>query len=63
MCGICGIVGFEDKQLLRRMNLLLKHRGPDDSAYYNDKQCSLGMQRLAIIDLKKKIYPITNVKH
>jgi asparagine synthase (glutamine-hydrolysing) len=60
MCGICGFTGTENTLLLRRMNKLLNHRGPDDTAYYADKKCSLGMKRLSIIDLKKNIYPITN---
>ena len=32
----------------------LKHRGPDDSGYYIDKNLSLGFRRLSIIDLSKK---------
>jgi asparagine synthase (glutamine-hydrolysing) len=38
----------------------LKHRGPDDEAYFADKRMSLGMTRLAILDLRQGLYPVTN---
>ena len=59
---MCGIFGFnwEDSKLLKAMNDVLIHRGPDDAAFYTGKNISLGMRRLAIIDLKKGIYPIKN---
>ncbi len=59
MCGICGI-NWEDQQLVKQMTDSLVHRGPDEAAYYTDKGISLGMRRLAIIDLKKGLYPVTN---
>jgi len=36
---MCGIVGFnwDDKALLKKMMSSVKHRGPDDSGYYIDK--------------------------
>jgi len=54
MCGIFGIIGLEDKNLLKRMGDVIKHRGPDDSGYYSDKGVSLGHRRLSIIDLSAK---------
>ena len=59
---MCGIVGFnwEDKALARRMADVIKHRGPDDAAYFTDSGVSFGMRRLSIIDLTKGIYPLTN---
>ena len=53
---MCGIVGFnwDDKALLKKMMSSVKHRGPDDSGYYIDKNISLGHQRLSIIDLSSK---------
>lgn len=59
---MCGIFGFNwsDKTLLKKMNSVLTHRGPDDAAFYEDKNISLGMRRLSIIDLKKGIYPVKN---
>ncbi|MEK6964464.1 MAG: asparagine synthase (glutamine-hydrolyzing) [Nanoarchaeota archaeon] len=59
---MCGILGFnwEDKRLARKMADSIEHRGPDDRAHYSDKGITLAMNRLAIIDLKKGLYPITN---
>jgi asparagine synthase (glutamine-hydrolysing) len=67
MCGIAGIVSFRGNlkqplamQLVRKMCSLLKHRGPDDDAFYSDGNVSIGMTRLAILDLRKGLYPLTN---
>ncbi len=51
MCGIAGIAGFEDEDLLRRMTARLCHRGPDGEGFHFEKEASLGHRRLAIIDL------------
>lgn len=56
MCGIAGICGqhqvtSEDKALMRRMNTILAHRGPDDEGVFEGDACVLGHRRLAIIDL------------
>lgn len=51
MCGICGIWGLPDPIRTNKMVAALRHRGPDDSGTFNDEQISLGMARLAIIDL------------
>jgi len=59
MCGINGF-NFNDKPLLRKMNNVLTHRGPDDSGVYTDKNVSLGQMRLSIIDLTKGLYPVHN---
>ncbi len=53
MCGIFGF-NFDDKELLRRMGSVLKHRGPDGSGYYSDMKISLGHRRLKIIDLSER---------
>ena len=60
MCGICGFNG-EDKSLLRQMNTLLTHRGPDGEGFYSDGKVSLGHRRLSIIDLSPAgKQPMTN---
>jgi len=59
MCGICGF-NFEDKNLLKRMCSIIKHRGPDDEGYYTDSNVSIGMKRLAIIDLNTGTQPQHN---
>lgn len=52
MCGITGIAGFEDKNLVKRMAGVLVHRGPDDHGYFSDANVCLGHRRLSIIDIK-----------
>lgn len=53
MCGIVGYYGSFNRELLKRMNDLLSHRGPDGSGiYYSDAApVGLGHRRLSIIDL------------
>jgi len=53
---MCGINGFSwgDGDLVREMNVTIRHRGPDDEGVYVDDNVSLGHVRLAIIDLSPK---------
>jgi asparagine synthase (glutamine-hydrolysing) len=56
MCGITGKLHFDsarpvDETLIRRMNSVLTHRGPDDEGVWTDGPIGLGQCRLAIIDL------------
>jgi asparagine synthase (glutamine-hydrolysing) len=52
MCGIAGVVGLrEPEQILRRMVKQIHHRGPDDKGVYSEEELSIGMTRLAILDL------------
>ena len=60
MCGICGIYGLSDKELLKRMTNIMVHRGPDDQGFFLDKDIMLGQRRLSIIDLKTGKQPIYN---
>ncbi|MBW1852837.1 MAG: asparagine synthetase B, partial [Deltaproteobacteria bacterium] len=65
MCGICGIINLTegpppDLDLLTRMMGRLRHRGPDSSGYYRDKQVALGHTRLSIIDLETGAQPLSN---
>lgn len=60
MCGIAGFTGHGDSSVIKKMTDSLIHRGPDDDAYFQDAFCSLGMRRLAIIDLTPAIYPLLN---
>lgn len=57
MCGICGILGLEDKEkatgCLSRMNNAIAHRGPDDEGTFIENGIALGHRRLSIIDLSK----------
>ncbi|MEK6909899.1 MAG: asparagine synthase (glutamine-hydrolyzing), partial [Candidatus Aenigmatarchaeota archaeon] len=60
MCGIVGIVGEENRGLIQKMCDVIKHRGPDDSGFYIDKDLSLGVRRLSIIDVSGGKQPIHN---
>ena len=54
MCGITGIVDFENhppEQILERMTKALTHRGPDAGGLCKFRDCALGHRRLSIIDL------------
>lgn len=55
MCGINGIYNIRKLdspgELIKKMNLASKHRGPDYTGIYQDNDVVLGHNRLAIIDL------------
>src|SRR3989344_183913 len=60
MCGINGILGFNDKSLVRKMTEALKHRGPNSEGYFSDRNVELGHKRLSIIDLSGGKQPMHN---
>ncbi|MDA2923434.1 asparagine synthase (glutamine-hydrolyzing) [Acidobacteria bacterium AH-259-L09] len=62
MCGIGGIFGEQNRALVERMNEHLSHRGPDDEGVHCAEGATLGMRRLAIIDLFTGHQPIGNEK-
>lgn len=55
MCGICGIIRFDNKVVqeapIYRMMKTMKHRGPDDEGIFIENDIGLGFVRLSIIDL------------
>ena len=53
MCGIYGMVTSNQykKELLKKMESLQIHRGPDGEGHYIDESVALGMRRLSIIDV------------
>jgi asparagine synthase (glutamine-hydrolysing) len=55
MCGICGIIRFDNKPVqeapIRRMMQIMKHRGPDDEGIFIENNVGLGFVRLSILDL------------
>ncbi len=59
MCGIAGIAGRSDGELLRRMTDLLAHRGPDAEGFHLEEAISLGHRRLSIIDLSSGQQPMS----
>lgn len=62
MCGFSGFFSksIKDKNIIREMNAMIEHRGPDSEGYYFDKGINFGFRRLSIIDLKEGSQPILN---
>lgn len=65
MCGITGIYHFDkgkpvDKNLLKKMTDIIRHRGPDAEGYYVKNNVALGHRRLSIIDLCTGNQPMYN---
>jgi asparagine synthase (glutamine-hydrolysing) len=58
MCGICGFSGTPDGDALRSMANAIAHRGPDNSGYWDAPDISLGIRRLAIVDLETGQQPV-----
>ena len=59
MCGITGRLNYQpdrpaSAELIRRMNHVLRHRGPDDEGVFIRNNVGLGQQRLAIIDTSER---------
>jgi asparagine synthase (glutamine-hydrolysing) len=69
VCGICGAVDLEApvrRDVVERMALALRHRGPDDDGYYfhtpdgGGPAVGLGFRRLSIIDVVGGAQPMQN---
>ena len=55
MCGLAGMLRIDghpaDRETVRRMTEMIRHRGPDDSGEYFSGPVGLGFRRLSILDL------------
>jgi asparagine synthase (glutamine-hydrolysing) len=65
MCGIAGIMDLRgrrelEESLVRRMNRVQAHRGPDEEGVHLEPGIALGHQRLSIIDLSTGQQPLFN---
>ena len=64
MCRIAGIFSLgpyrPERDIIQRMNDVMKHRGPDDSGIMEDGQVVIGHVRLSIIDLEGSKQPLSN---
>ena len=68
MCGIAGFADITarartldgDRQRVKAMCDVMRHRGPDDDGFYVEPGVALGMRRLSIIDLAGGHQPIHN---
>ena len=65
MCGICGVI-FKEKskkvpeKWLMDMTSTMKHRGPDGSGIFVERNVGLGHRRLSIIDLDTGQQPMSD---
>jgi asparagine synthase (glutamine-hydrolysing) len=63
VCGIAGILSSDgpvDPAAVERMCSAMEHRGPDSRGKFDGPGVSLGVQRLAVIDLESGDQPIAN---
>jgi asparagine synthase (glutamine-hydrolysing) len=64
MCGIAGIIRFDDQPVSRdeisRMTCAIAHRGPDGEGLHLKHNLALGHRRLSIIDLAGSAQPMCN---
>ena len=62
MCGIVGLINYNNKELLMRMNQAQTHRGPDFEGHFwdGDNLIGLAMRRLSIVDIGNGKQPMTN---
>ena len=65
MCSICGIVDFygngNNLPAVEKMNKTMKHRGPDESDLFSDRNAVFGHNRLSVVDLKNGHQPMSVV--
>src|SRR4029079_18369332 len=60
MCGIFGFSGPPEPALLAAMARRLRHRGPDEEGMWSGERLSLGVTRLAIVDVDPAQQPLCN---
>jgi asparagine synthase (glutamine-hydrolysing) len=60
MCGIAGVFGRPDEDVVRRMLAAIRHRGPDDEHVVSGERFAIGTRRLSIIDVEGGRQPLTN---
>lgn len=65
MCGVNGFLSFSGKHsreyrhdIVHGMNQKILYRGPDSEGFFDGHWLTMGMRRLAIIDLKKGDQPV-----
>jgi len=58
MCGITGFTGDKDPEMLNHLLAVIEHRGRDERAVHISENVSMGINRFAIVDLSKGLYPM-----
>ncbi len=64
MCSICGILGNRQAhtmETLQMMNEAMKHRGPDQTGFFESDQVVFAHNRLAIVDVANGKQPMTRI--
>lgn len=51
MCAIFGFVAPKNSSVLKKMSESVLHRGPDSQGFWESDGCSMGLDRLAILDI------------
>ncbi len=61
MCSICGEISFKNTvgTAVKKMNLEMKHRGPDDQGIFGDEYITLGHNRLSVMDPENGKQPMS----
>ncbi|MDA1477705.1 asparagine synthase (glutamine-hydrolyzing) [Bacillus changyiensis] len=66
MCGFVGVFNHcplsettSQEELIKQMNEMIVHRGPDDDGYYHDEHVGFGFRRLSIIDVENGGQPLS----
>lgn len=61
MCAIAGCCGNNHRKRTRDALVAMRHRGPDETAIqtFSENEFSFGMNRLAIRDLHRGLYPFS----
>lgn len=67
MCGFVGCIHGNESEnreidyekVIKEMNSVIVHRGPDDEGFFFDDQISFGFRRLSIIDVEKGHQPLS----
>ena len=64
MCGIVGFTGPTDTKLIRKMNDVQVHRGPDSEGFaeFPHEGVSLAARRLQIIDIERGEQPMVSAR-
>jgi asparagine synthase (glutamine-hydrolysing) len=65
MCGIAGVIYFDQKRfvepaILKSMSDIIVHRGPDDEGFYVHENIGFSFRRLSIIDINLGHQPLSN---